>query len=123
MSAPDSPTQAPARDGASLAGVRITLGVTGGIAAYKAAELVRLYGKQGASVRVVMTPAAERFITKLTLQSLAGRPVVDDLFDLADEERIGHIRVADETDLFVVAPATADAIARLAGGLANDLFS
>jgi phosphopantothenoylcysteine decarboxylase/phosphopantothenate--cysteine ligase len=104
-------------------GRRIVLGVTGGIAAYKAAELCRLLVKAGARVRVVMTEAATRFITPLTLQTLSGAPVSLDLFDAASEAEIGHIRLADEADLLIVAPATADAIARLAAGMANDLLT
>ena len=109
--------------GGSLAGKRIVLGVTGGIAAYKAAELCRLMVKAGATVRVVMTEAATRFIAPLTLQTLSGAPVALDLFDAAQEAEIGHIRLADETDLVVVAPATADFIARMAAGMADDLLA
>ena len=105
--------------GGRSAGRRIVLGVTGGIAAYKAAELCRLFVKAGATVRVVMTEAATRFITPLTLQTLSGAPVALDLFDAAQEAEIGHIRLADEADLLVVAPATADAIARMAAGMAE----
>jgi len=108
---------------AALANRRIVLGVTGGIAAYKAAELVRLYAKAGATVRVVMTEAATRFITPLTLQTLSGAAVALDLFDPASEADIGHIRLADEADIVVVAPATADFIARMAAGMANDLLA
>ena len=106
-----------------LPGRRITVGVAGGIAAYKAAELVRLLVKEGAETQVVMTRAAEQFITRLTLQTLSGRRVAVDLFDLAGESEIGHIRVADQTELLVVAPATADVIARLAAGLGDDLLT
>lgn len=102
---------------------RITLGVTGGIAAYKAAELCRLLVKEGAEVRVVMTPAAESFITPLTLQTLSGHKVGRTLLDASEEAEIGHIRLADETELIVVAPASADAIARMAAGMANDLLT
>jgi phosphopantothenoylcysteine decarboxylase/phosphopantothenate--cysteine ligase len=108
---------------ASLEGRRIVLGITGGIAAYKGAELCRLLTKAGATVRVVMTEAATRFITPLTLQTLSGAPVSQDLFDAGSEAEIGHIRLADEADLLIVAPATADAIARLAAGMANDLLT
>jgi len=107
----------------ALTGKRITLGVTGGIAAYKAAELCRLLIKEGAEVRVVMTPAAEAFITPLTLQTLSGHKVGRTLLDASEEAEIGHIRLADETDLVVVAPASADAIARMAAGMANDLLT
>jgi phosphopantothenoylcysteine decarboxylase / phosphopantothenate---cysteine ligase len=106
-----------------LEGRRIVLGISGGIAAYKAAELCRLLVKAGATVRVVMTEAATRFITPLTLQTLSGAPVSRDLFDSSSEAEIGHIRLADEADLLIVAPATADAIARLAAGMANDLLT
>jgi phosphopantothenoylcysteine decarboxylase/phosphopantothenate--cysteine ligase len=108
---------------AGLSGRRIVLGITGGIAAYKGAELCRLLVKAGASVRVVMTDAATQFITPLTLQALSGNPVSRDLFDLGSEAEIGHIRLADEADLVVIAPATADSIARLAAGMADDLLA
>src|ERR1043165_9621072 len=114
---------APSDGGAGLAGRRIVLGVTGGIAAYKAAELCRLLVKAGATVRVVMTEAATRFIAPLTLQTLPGAPVALDLFDPASEAEIGHIKLADEADLLVVAPATADFIARMAAGMADDLLA
>ncbi len=101
----------------------VVLGVTGGISAYKAAELCRLLRKAGAAVRVVMTEAACAFITPLTLQTLSGHPVARTLLDASEEAEIGHIRLADEADLVVVAPATADAIARLAAGMADDLLA
>jgi phosphopantothenoylcysteine decarboxylase/phosphopantothenate--cysteine ligase len=110
-------------EASTLAGKRLVLGVTGGIAAYKAAELCRLFVKSGATVRVVMTRAATQFITPLTLQTLSGHPVARSLFDPAEESQIGHIRLADECDLVVIAPATADAIARFAAGLADDLLA
>ena len=97
--------------------------MAGGIAAYKAAELCRLLRKAGATTRVVMTKAACRFITPLTMQTLSGVPVARDLFDLTEESEIGHIRLADEADLIVAAPATADLIARLAAGMADDLLT
>jgi phosphopantothenoylcysteine decarboxylase/phosphopantothenate--cysteine ligase len=106
-----------------LAGKSIVLGVTGGISAYKAAELCRLLRKADAHVRVVMTRAATQFITPLTLQTLSGAKVGLELFDLEGEADIGHIRIADEADLVIVAPATADAIARLAAGMADDLLT
>jgi len=109
--------------GRGLGGRRVVLGVTGGIAAYKAAELCRLFVKAGATVRVVMTEAATRFIAPLTLQTLSGAPVALDLFDATQEAEIGHIRLADEADLLVVAPATADFIARMAAGMADDLLA
>ncbi len=101
----------------------IVLGISGGIAAYKAAELVRLLVKAGASVRVVMTKNAQEFITPLTLQSLSGNPVSTDTFDLTQESEIGHIRLADTADLILIAPATANILAKLAHGLADDLLS
>ena len=102
---------------------RILLGVTGGIAAYKAAELVRLLVQAGAEVQVVMTPAATNFITPLTLQALSGRSVRMEMFDSEDEAAMGHIDLARWADMVLVAPATADFISRLAGGIANDLLS
>jgi len=106
-----------------LEGKRILLGITGGIAAYKAAELVRLLRKSNAEVQVVMTRAATEFITPLTLQALSGRTVRQDFFDPNDEASIGHIDLARWTDLILIAPASADFMARLAHGLANDLLS
>jgi phosphopantothenoylcysteine decarboxylase/phosphopantothenate--cysteine ligase len=106
-----------------MTGKRIVLGVTGGIAAYKAAELCRLLVRAGAVVRVVMTEAACRFISPLTMQTLSGAQVRRDLFDLGEESEIGHIGLADQADLVIVAPATADAIARMAAGMADDLLT
>src|SRR5438132_5869569 len=106
-----------------MKGRRILIGVTGGIAAYKAAELVRLFVKAEAEVRVVMTPAATRFVAPLTFQALSQHPVALDTFDLTQEATIGHIELADWAELFVVAPASADAIGRLALGLANDILT
>lgn len=107
----------------ALANRNILLGITGGIAAYKAAELTRLLVTAGASVRVAMTPAAQTFITPLTLQALSGNPVHSDLLDPAAEAAMGHIELARWADLVLVAPASADFIARIAHGLANDLLS
>ncbi|MEO6772397.1 MAG: bifunctional phosphopantothenoylcysteine decarboxylase/phosphopantothenate--cysteine ligase CoaBC [Kofleriaceae bacterium] len=98
----------------------MVVGVAGGIAAYKAAELVRLFDKAGAIVDVAMTPRAQHFITPMTFQALTRRPVFTDLFSLTDEEKIGHIQLADAADLVVIAPATADLCARLAAGMADD---
>jgi phosphopantothenoylcysteine decarboxylase/phosphopantothenate--cysteine ligase len=108
---------------ATLDNKRILVGVTGGIAAYKAAELVRRLREAGACVRVVMTPAACEFITPLTMQALSGNPVHRDLLDEAAEAAMGHIELARWADLVLVAPATADFIARLAQGLADDLLA
>lgn len=102
---------------------RIVLGVGGGIAAYKSAELIRRLRDQGAEVRVVMTRAAREFITPLTLQALSGHPVLNDLLDPAAEAAMGHIELARWADLILVAPATADLMARLAQGLADDLLT
>jgi phosphopantothenoylcysteine decarboxylase/phosphopantothenate--cysteine ligase len=98
----------------------VILGVGGGIAAYKACELVRLLVKGGASVRVVMTPNATRFVGPLTFQALSGHPVLVDLLDPASEASYGHLELAREADLFLVAPATADLIARLRAGMGDD---
>jgi phosphopantothenoylcysteine decarboxylase / phosphopantothenate---cysteine ligase len=106
-----------------LTGKRVLLGVTGGIAAYKSAELVRQLRLSGAVVRVVMTAAATEFITPLTLQALSGNPVHTDLLDPAAEAAMGHIELARWADVLLVAPSTADFIARLANGRANDLLA
>jgi phosphopantothenoylcysteine decarboxylase/phosphopantothenate--cysteine ligase len=108
---------------ARLANKRIVLGVTGGIAAYKSAELIRRLRDAGADVQVVMTAAAQEFITPLTLQALSGKPVHTDLLDPAAEAAMGHIELARWADLVLVAPASADCIARLAQGIANDLLT
>lgn len=102
---------------------RILLGVTGGIAAYKSAELVRRIQDQGAQVRVVMTSSATEFITPMTMQALSGNPVHLDLLDTETESVMGHIELARWADLVLVAPATADFIARLAGGRGDDLLT
>ncbi len=101
----------------------IVLGVTGGIAAYKAVELLRLYVKAGAEVFVIMTKSACEFVTPLTFQTLSGNPVHTELFNLYQERAIGHISLADRADLMVVAPATANLVGKLACGLADDLLS
>ena len=107
----------------SLVNKRILLGVTGGIAAYKSAELVRLLRKAGAEVQVVMTTGATRFVAPLTFQALSGRPVRTELFDAAGEAGMGHIELARWADLVLIAPATADFLARLAQGRADDLLT
>lgn len=106
-----------------LANKRIIVGITGGIAAYKSAELVRRLQDQGADVRVVMTAAAQAFITPLTLQALSGKPVHLDLLDTAAEAAMGHIELARWGDAIIVAPASADFIARFAHGHGNDLLT
>lgn len=109
--------------GESLTGERIVLGVCGGIAAYKAAELVRRLGEAGAQVQVVMTAAAAHFVGAATFQALSGRPVRDSLWDAAAEAAMGHIELARWATRIVVAPASADTIARLAHGQADDLLA
>ena len=104
-------------------GKHIVLGVTGGIAAYKAADLVRRLREAGAEVRVVMTRGAQAFVTPLTFQALSGKPVHTELLDAAAEAGMGHIELARWADWVLVAPATADFIARLAHGLADDLLA
>jgi len=106
-----------------LSGQNILLGVTGGIAAYKAAELLRLLRGAGAEVRVVMTPAAAEFVGPLTFQALSGHPVSSELLDPAAESAMGHIALARWADRIVVAPASADVMARLRAGLADDLLT
>jgi len=102
---------------------KIVLGITGGIAAYKTPELVRRLKEQGADVRVVMTEGAKAFITPLTLQAVSGNHVSDSLLDSQAELAMGHIELAKWADLIIIAPATADIIARIAAGMANDLLS
>ena len=102
---------------------RILLIVGGGIAAYKTLELIRLLKKAGHEVRVVLTKAAQAFVTPLSAAALSGGKVYTDLFDLTDETEMGHIVLSRQADLVVVAPATADLMAKLAGGQANDLAS
>lgn len=102
---------------------KIILGIGGGIAAYKSCELVRLMVSEGADVHVVLTEAALQFVTPLTLQTLSQNPVHTQLFDLTSEQKIGHIALADQANLIVIAPATADLMAKAAHGLANDLLT
>ena len=102
---------------------RVVLGLTGGIAAYKAAELTRLLVKEGIAVDVVMTPGATHFITPMTLQALSGHPVLTDLWESGVANAMGHIDLSRGADAIVVAPASADFIARLANGHADDLLS
>jgi phosphopantothenoylcysteine decarboxylase/phosphopantothenate--cysteine ligase len=107
----------------SLYNKRILLGITGGIAAYKCAELTRLFSKAGADVRIVMTKASTEFVTPLTMQALSGNRVHLDLLDVDAEAGMGHIELARWADLILVAPTTADAMARLTNGHANDLLT
>lgn len=106
-----------------MTGKVIVLGVTGGIAAYKAAELVRLFVKGGAEVHVLMTASARQFVTPLTFQTLSRNPVHTDLFNCIEEQEIGHISLADRADLLVIAPATANTIGKIATGIADDLLT
>jgi phosphopantothenoylcysteine decarboxylase / phosphopantothenate---cysteine ligase len=105
----------------SLQGRRILLIIAGGIAAYKSLDLIRRLRERGAAVRVVMTKAAQHFITPLAAAALSAERVYTDLFSLTEESEMGHLRLAGEADLVVVAPATADLLARMASGLADDL--
>jgi len=102
---------------------RIVLGVTGGIAAYKAAELLRELVRRGADVRVVMTDHARQFVTPLTFETLSGHPVATDLFSLTGNYEIGHIALAEFAELMVIAPATANIIGKMASGIADDLLT
>jgi phosphopantothenoylcysteine decarboxylase / phosphopantothenate---cysteine ligase len=107
----------------SLSGKRILLVIGGGIAAYKVLDLIRRLRERGASVRAAMTKAAAEFVTPLSVASLSGDKVYDELFSLTDEAEMGHIELSRDADLLVIAPATADLLAKLANGLANDLAS
>ncbi|MBS7805423.1 bifunctional phosphopantothenoylcysteine decarboxylase/phosphopantothenate--cysteine ligase CoaBC [Rhizobiales bacterium TNE-4] len=107
----------------ALAGKRILLIIGGGIAAYKALELIRDFRKRGASVRGILTKAGAEFVTPLSVASLTGDKCYTDLFSLTDEAEMGHIELSRDADLLVVAPATADLLAKMAHGLANDLAS
>jgi len=102
---------------------RILLGVSGGIAAYKSPDLVRRLRERGARVQVVMTASARKFITAMTLQAVSGRPVREDMWDARAEAAMGHIELARWADQILIAPASADFLARHAGGMANDLLS
>ena len=106
-----------------LTGKKIILGVTGSIAAYKAADITSQLRKRGAEVYPVMTAGAQKFITPLTLQTLARQPVAADLWDEGKGWQPGHVELADKADLLLVAPATADVLAQFAHGLAPDFLS
>jgi phosphopantothenoylcysteine decarboxylase / phosphopantothenate---cysteine ligase len=101
----------------------VVLGVTGGIACYKAVELVRILITAGFKVHVIMTRGATEFVTPLTFQTLSGNPVATETFNLTQESEIGHINLADAADLFVIAPATANVIGKVANGIADDLLT
>ena len=102
---------------------RILLVIGGGIAAYKSLDLIRRLKERGAMVRAILTEAGAQFVTPLAVGAISGERVFTSLFDLADEQDVGHIRLARDTDLIIVAPATADLLAKMANGLANDLAS
>jgi phosphopantothenoylcysteine decarboxylase/phosphopantothenate--cysteine ligase len=102
---------------------KVVVGVAGGIACYKAVELVRLLVKDGLQVQVIMSRGATEFVTPLTFQTLSGRAVASDTFNLTQESEIGHINLADSADLFVIAPATANIIGKIAAGIADDLLT
>jgi len=106
-----------------LEGKSVLLGVTGGIAAYKAPEIVRSLRQRGARVRVVLTQSALEFVTPLSLQTVSGEKVSTSLFDLGQESEIGHIQLADGADVVLIAPATANVIGKCAAGLADDLLT
>jgi phosphopantothenoylcysteine decarboxylase / phosphopantothenate---cysteine ligase len=112
--------RAPRDPAFALTGANIVVGVGGGIAAYKAAELVRMLDKAGATVQVAMTARAQKFVGAMTFQALTRRPVFTDLFSLTEEATIGHIALADKADLVIIAPASANVIGRLAMGMADD---
>ena len=109
--------------GIALSSARVLLIIGGGVSAYKSLELIRRLRERGARVRVIMTAAAKQFIAPLSAAALSGDKVYDDLFSLTDEAEMGHIEMSRAADLIVVAPATADLLARMAQGLANDLAS
>jgi len=121
--ASEATTAQPSREPAGGAAVRVLLIIGGGIAAYKSLDLIRRLKERGIAVRVVMTAAAQEFVTPLSASALSGERVFTDLFDATSEFDIGHIRLARETDVMVVAPATADLMAKMAGGHADDLAS
>ncbi len=104
-----------------LHGRRILLIISGGIAAYKALDLIRRLKERGARVRCILTAGAQQFITPLSAAALSGEKAYTDLFSLTDESEMGHLRLAQESDLLVVAPASADMLAKMAGGIADDL--
>lgn len=101
----------------------IILGIGGGIAAYKCCELTRLLIKEGADVHCILTKAGSQFVTPLTLQTLSGNPVHEDMFNLIRENEIGHISLAERADIILAAPATADLIAKVAAGICDDLLT
>lgn len=117
------PSFIPQKNRLAMPSPRITLIITGSIAAYKSMDLLRECRRAGIDTQVIMTTAAQRFITPLTAASLSGHPVYTDLWSLTDETEMGHIRLSRESDLLVVAPASANIIAQCAYGMADDLAS
>jgi phosphopantothenoylcysteine decarboxylase/phosphopantothenate--cysteine ligase len=113
----------PVGDKEKTEGKGVVLGVSGGIACYKAVELLRLLVQGGSSVHVILTSGAMEFVTPLTFQTLSGHPVASELFSLTQESEIGHINLADQADLLVIAPATANIIGKMAAGIADDLLT
>ncbi|HEY5577459.1 MAG TPA: bifunctional phosphopantothenoylcysteine decarboxylase/phosphopantothenate--cysteine ligase CoaBC, partial [Deferrimonas sp.] len=106
-----------------FSGKEVVVGVTGGIAAYKACEIVRELRKESANVHVILTASGAQFITPLTLQTLSRNPVVSDLFNLISESEIGHISLAQRAHLLLIAPATANIIGKIRNGIADDMLS
>src|SRR5215469_6994688 len=124
VSAPDSlPQTQDSRFKTQDSGLRVALGVTGCIAAYKAVEVLRGLQKLGASVQVVLTRHATEFVGPLTFQAISGAPVITDMFAATDDPEIKHIQLAGSINLLLVAPATANALAKFAGGIADDFLS
>jgi len=119
----ESPVSSTATQGDDLAGKHIVLGLSGGIACYKVAEFTRGLVKAGATVQVVMTEAATQFITPVTMQALSNRPVFTSQWDPRDHNDMAHINLTREADAVVIAPASADMIAKLVQGRADDLLS
>src|SRR5690348_10990918 len=115
--------ESPAPTAAPLAGKTITLGVSGSIAAYKAADIASQLGHLGADVHVVLTPHAAQFVGAPTFRALTRNPVLSDVFDEPHDGRIAHIELAQESDLLLLAPATANLIAKMAHGIADDLLT
>ena len=107
----------------SIENKRILLIISGGVAAYKSLELIRLIKKSGGHVSCILTQGGAKFITPLSVASISGEPVYDDLWSLKDESEMGHIRLSREADLIVIAPASANMIAKMAHGLTDDLAS
>ena len=106
-----------------MKGKTVLVGITGGIAAYKSCEIVRLMVKAGADVHTILTKAGAQFVTPLTLQTLSNNPVHTDMFQILEEMSKGHIALADGTDVMLIAPATADVIAKAAHGICDDLLT